>query len=1504
MMRIRNAAHFLCVNAARRRNLPPLRFESWAITKPLALRTMDAELCEEASSVLWMSTNDEDFLKKARDLHPTRALFSQGGKRYKLHKNGDTGPIATVFEWCAANEPLPGRGEVELVGDIVLVNEGALKKVTTYAPPSSSDLTNIFVRLVADKAAEHFAARFDVKVADVPPAKIFLRLGRRLGGVTRNAAAKAERAAAKAERAYPELVPGGHAAPAYHDGSGGLLLGGQRLGLIKKQLEGPVRNRLADLLCAALSGRDTLEMEALIMDANDERKHPRELEWLGALLRTGKGDDCDVAFLCKALKKARAHAPVVEGATVALFAARLPAGGPEEGAFVKPWTRDLFEWVYVAAEREKLAAPARAERPTLHLPAVTVIQDLRNRFFGHHGHHLGVLSRSNAIAASRVLRAAFDALCQERFLPAFAGKEDANLFFEERAEELLAPPPYPAVYSKKATAEPWERVHNELLAPARPRAVVLYGSAGAGKSTVAAALADDAAVVAAFDDVVYVTVGRADSQRAVVLLQQLLGALEDAPPPPRAAAGDSLEEGAPLDEPNALAARLRAACERRAVLLVADDVWAPRDLCDYDFAALLCNALPAVGGGANRSTLLLTTRAADDRGALPHLGGGVARVPAPPLDEAGAARYLAEAALLGAEDPLALAPVHAAFGGLPLSLTLAAACLRAEMAPGVQLDMAVAAVAALAAPAGAPAAGMWLGSPDFCGVLRLANKEWDSEAQRPVFFALQGALQKLLAPADYPKFAIFGLLRKYEYAPEAVLGAAWGLRDAADTHALLRQWQAAGLVKWEPQARRAVLHDLAHDFASAIAATATHGATAAHGALVDRCGSELVESERGVRAWWKPKRGVDAGGAAFVGGGQLLRHLRDALRGEEVRGIVWELPWILSGVAARGVGEVIRELDAQMVWEERSGAADEAGALALLKRALVMGRAAWAGQGGPGNVAPHLVGRLGRLAPQGAAEGRLATLLSAARSWDGGGRPWLRPVQPNFDPPGGECEAVLEGGASSVCALGDWWLASASSDNKVRVWDSRDGSCLRVLAEHNYEVNSVCSFGSGRLASASDDGTVLVWDAGSGARLGVLRHERGVTSVCGLGDGRRLASASVDKVVRVWDAESATCLREFTGHEGCVNSVCALGDGGWLASASHDTTVRLWDLASDAVRVLRGHEKAVLSVCALGNGGRLASGSRDATVRLWDAGNGTCSGVLRPCFPRPCFPVRSVCASSDGSSLASASSVDGTVCIWDTETTACRRELAQHSNNVLSVCSLGHGRLASASGDGAVRVWAAWVWGDARRSDPLVGHGGPVNSVCTLGDRRLASASDDRTVRVWNAGNGRCVHVLRGHAEPVNSVCAAGGTQLASASDDTTVRVWDFMSGAPLRYLVGNTSEVRRVFAVGDGRLASHAKDRSFRVWGEGSDEDSEVFQRGSEEHSAFAARHLAPSDPPYCAGAHFAPWGAPAVHLGANVVHARQFAFAGRRVAAAVLSDNTVHFLELVAPRPGPAGV
>ena len=260
---------------------------------------------------------------------------------------------------------------------------------------------------------------------------------------------------------------------------------------------------------------------------------------------------------------------------------------------------------------------------------------------------------------------------------------------------------------------------------------------------------------------------------------------------------------------------------------------------------------------------------------------------------------------------------------------------------------------------------------------------------------------------------------------------------------------------------------------------------------------------------------------------------------------MWKLQWLIHGVKVRGGSAVIGEVGAQLKWARQHGDVrrGEFAAMKLLHQALVMGAAAWGGEEGSGNVTPQIIGRLGDL-DGGAGGERVRSLVEEAMGWDGGGRAWLRPVWPNFPPPGGACEGMLEGhtdGVRSVCALSDGRLASASDDNTVRVWDASSGACLRVLEGHTRYVYSVCTLSDGRLASAS-------WD----------------------------------KTVRVWDASSGACLRVLEGHTGWVYSVCALSDG-WLASASYDNTVRVWDaLSGSCLSVLEGHADRVFSVCAFG----------------------------------------------------------------------------------------------------------------------------------------------------------------------------------------------------------------------------------------------------------------------------------------------------------------------------------
>jgi WD40 repeat protein len=99
------------------------------------------------------------------------------------------------------------------------------------------------------------------------------------------------------------------------------------------------------------------------------------------------------------------------------------------------------------------------------------------------------------------------------------------------------------------------------------------------------------------------------------------------------------------------------------------------------------------------------------------------------------------------------------------------------------------------------------------------------------------------------------------------------------------------------------------------------------------------------------------------------------------------------------------------------------------------------------------------------------------------------------------------------------------------------------------------------LASASADKTVRLWEVASRQERAVLRgHESDVMGVAFSLDGQWLASASWDKTVRLWEVASGQERAVLRGHESEVLGVAFSPDGQWLASASGDKTVRLWEI--------------------------------------------------------------------------------------------------------------------------------------------------------------------------------------------------------------------------------------------------------------------------------------------------------------------------------------------------------
>src|SRR6266699_6272806 len=123
------------------------------------------------------------------------------------------------------------------------------------------------------------------------------------------------------------------------------------------------------------------------------------------------------------------------------------------------------------------------------------------------------------------------------------------------------------------------------------------------------------------------------------------------------------------------------------------------------------------------------------------------------------------------------------------------------------------------------------------------------------------------------------------------------------------------------------------------------------------------------------------------------------------------------------------------------------------------------------------------------------------------------------------------------------------------------GTTILTYHGHINFVNAVAWSPDGNyIASASSDRTVRVWNAFTGKTLLTYGgHSDEVTTVAWSPDGTRIASGSADNTVRVWDIISGTTLLTYTGHTSAVQTVAWSPDGTRLASGGFDRTVQVWD---------------------------------------------------------------------------------------------------------------------------------------------------------------------------------------------------------------------------------------------------------------------------------------------------------------------------------------------------------
>ncbi len=151
---------------------------------------------------------------------------------------------------------------------------------------------------------------------------------------------------------------------------------------------------------------------------------------------------------------------------------------------------------------------------------------------------------------------------------------------------------------------------------------------------------------------------------------------------------------------------------------------------------------------------------------------------------------------------------------------------------------------------------------------------------------------------------------------------------------------------------------------------------------------------------------------------------------------------------------------------------------------------------------------------------------------------------------------------TSIKALSDGRLASASTFGDTKLWDTKNGKCLATLPTNSYD-NYIVALVDGRLAVSETTGKIKLWDAKSTKEQTLIGQDN-YSHLAALADGRLVSSTSHGSI-KLWDPKAGKCTATLHGTTSYAKTLKALIDEQIVSDPVE--SAKLWNLGTRVLRL-------------------------------------------------------------------------------------------------------------------------------------------------------------------------------------------------------------------------------------------------------------------------------------------------------------------------------------------------